>query len=61
MTEGGESPKISKFDALIVSLKRVVKRSQEEGHKTVEETPAIDDYLERKKKEAGSSPPEKRT
>ena len=61
MTEGGETPKISKFDNLLASLKRAVKRSQEEGRETVEETPAIDDYLERKKKEAGSFPPEKRT
>lgn len=60
MTEGGESPKLSKFDALIIALKGGLNREQKE-ERAVPETPAIDDYLERKKKEAGSPPPEKRT
>lgn len=60
MTEGGESPKISKFDALVIALKRGLKRRQEEGQ-PVEETPAMDEYLEKKKQEAGSPPPDERT
>lgn len=57
MTEGGESPKVSKFDALIIALKRGLKREQEEG-RAVPKTPAIDNYLEQKKKEAGSLRPD---
>ncbi len=60
MSEQGESPKISKFDALVIALKRGLKREQEEK-RAVPETPAIDNYLERKKKEAGSPPPDRRT
>lgn len=60
MTEGGESPKISKFDALVIALKRGLKREQEEGN-AVPKTPAIDNYSEQKKREAGSPPPDRRT
>jgi len=60
MTEGGETPKISEFDTLLAGLKRAVKRVQKEG-RAVPETPAIDEYIEGKKREAGSPPPDKRT
>lgn len=60
MSEQGDSPKVSKFDSLIVALKHGLKKEQKEG-RTVPETPAIDEYFEGKKGEAGSPPPEERT
>lgn len=50
---------ISQFDALIIALKKALKRDEEAGL-AVPPTPAIDEYIEKKKREAGSPPPEER-
>lgn len=57
MNEGEQ--KLSKFDALVVGLKKAVNRSKLEG-RSVLDTQAIDAHIERKKRQAGSPSAESR-
>ena len=57
MTEGEQ--KLSKFDAFVAGLNKAVDRSRREG-RSVPNTPEIEALIERKKRKAGSPPPEMR-
>lgn len=46
---------LSDFDRLIGAVKRLQQRAQEEG-KTTPDSPAIDNYIKMRKKQAGSPP-----
>ncbi|OGM02513.1 hypothetical protein A2115_00830 [Candidatus Woesebacteria bacterium GWA1_41_8] len=51
---------LNPFDMLVASFKKVTERSKQQGRSSLP-TPEIDRYLEEKRGEAGSPPPEQRS